>query len=246
MSLCYRFKQFWLLLFNGFWVQKEEKLNSCKSQKTKNDISDRQVELKGARREFLGAERKTDDVIDCQLVSHGVKFSNKEEMEGFDSKMDEMHDIFLKELSEIKRQHERLQIGRVILSRRVSELEQILQTDIKSFTSSDIKSFMEDSSLSSEELQLLAEMDEILEMLEKERQELLSLEKYLDIELRERTYYPEPVMHRHRRLEDDFSRQMKLDGGLKYESFDKTVQFITYGSLPPPLSLGDLLDVPDR
>lgn len=245
MSLCYRFKQFWLLLFDGWWLEKEEK-NTPKSQRKKNNINERQVKLNVERRDFQGAERKSDDVTDSQLISRGVQFSSKEEMEGFDSKMDEMHDIFLKELSEIKRQHERLQIGRVILSRRVSELEQILQTDIKSFTSSDIKSFMEDSSLSSEELQLLAEMDEILEMLEKEQQELLSLEKYLDIELRERTYYPEPVMPRHRRLEDEFSKQMKIDGGLKYESFDKTVQFITYRSLPPPLSLGDLLDVADR
>lgn len=245
MSLCYRFKQFWLLLFDGWWLEKGEK-NTPKSQRKKNNINERQVKLNGERRDFQGAERKSDDVTDSQLISRGVQFSSKEEMEGFDSKMDEMHDIFLKELSEIKRQHERLQIGRVILSRRVSELEQILQTDIKSFTSSDIKSFMEDSSLSSEELQLLAEMDEILEMLEKEQQELLSLEKYLDIELRERTYYPEPVMPRHRRLEDEFSKQMKIDGGLKYESFDKTVQFITYRSLPPPLSLGDLLDVADR
>lgn len=245
MSLCYKFKQFWLLLFDGWWPEKGEK-NTPKSQRTKNNINERQVKLNGERRDFQGAERKSDDVTDSQLISRGVQFSSKEEMEGFDSKMDEMHDIFLKELSEIKRQHERLQIGRVILSRRVSELEQILQTDIKSFTSSDIKSFMEDSSLSSEELQLLAEMDEILEMLEKEQQELLSLEKYLEIELRERTYYPEPVMPRHRRLEDEFSKQMKIDGGLKYESFDKTVQFITYRSLPPPLSLGDLLDVADR
>ncbi|PFX21903.1 hypothetical protein AWC38_SpisGene13559 [Stylophora pistillata] len=245
MSLCYKFKQFWLLLFDGWWHEKGEK-NTPKSQRKKNNINERQVKLNGERRDFQGAERKSDDVTDSQLISRGVQFSSKEDMEGFDSKMDEMHDIFLKELSEIKRQHERLQIGRVILSRRVSELEQILQTDIKSFTSSDIKSFMEDSSLSSEELQLLAEMDEILEMLEKEQQELLSLEKYLDIELRERTYYPEPVMPRHRRLEDEFSKQMKIDGGLKYESFDKTVQFITYRSLPPPLSLGDLLDVADR
>lgn len=218
-----------------------------KSEKTENAINERQMELKGARREILGAERKSHDVTDCHLVSRGVTFSSKEEMEGFDSKMDEMQNIFLKELSEIKRQHERLKVGRVILRRRVSELEQILQTDIKSFTSTDIKSFMEDSSLSSEELQLLAEMDEILEMLEKEQQELLSLEKYLEIELRERTHYPEPVvMPRHRKLEDEFSKQMKIDGGLKYESFDKTVQFITYRSLPPPLSLGDLLELPDR
>lgn len=206
------------------------------------------MEIKGVRRTILGEEQNSRDdaVTSCHLTSRGIQFSSQEEMDGFDSKMDEMQTIFLKELSEIKRQHERLKVGRVILRRRVSELEQILQTDIKSFASTDIRSFMEDSSLSSEELQLLAEMEEILETLEKEQEELLSLEKYLEIELRERTYYPEPIMPRHRKVEDEFSKQMKKDGGLKYESLDKTVQFISYRSLPPPLSLDELLELTNR
>lgn len=245
MSLCYRIKRFWSILFNGLWLE-NGKRNSATGEKTENATGERQMELKCVRREILGAERSCSDVTGCQLVSQGVQFSSKEEMDGFDSKMDEMQKIFLKELSEIRRQHERLKIGRVILTRRVSELEQILQTDMKSFTSTDIRSFMEDSSLSSEELQLLAEMEEIMEKLEKEQEELLSLEKYLEIELRERTYYPEPVLPRHRAVEDEFSKQMKKDGGLKYESFDKTVQFISYGSLPPPLSIGELLELTDR
>lgn len=245
MSLCYKIKRFWSILFNGLWFE-NGKRNSSTGEKTENAISERQMELKCVRREIQGAERNCNDATGCHLVSQGVHFSSKEEMDGFDSKMDEMQKIFLKELSEIKRQHERLKIGRVILTRRVSELEQILQTDMKSFASTDIRSFMEDSTLSSEELQLLAEMEEILEKLEKEQEELFSLEKYLEIELRERTYYPEPVLPRHRRVEDEFSKQMKKDGGLKYESFDKTVQFITYRSLPPPLSLGNLLELTDR
>ena len=206
------------------------------------------MELKGVRRKILGEEQnsRNDAVTSCHLTSRGIQFSSQEEMDGFDSKMDEMQTIFLKELSEIKRQHERLKVGRVILRRRVSELEQILQTDIKSFESTDIRSFMEDSTLSSEELQLLAEMEEILEKLEKEQEELLSLEKYLEIELRERTFYPEPIMPRHRKVEDEFSKQMKKDGGLKYESLDKSVQFISYLSLPPPLSLDELLELTDR
>lgn len=245
MSLCYRIKRFWSILFNGLWLD-NGKRNSSTGEKTENAISERQMELKCVRREILGAEQSCNVVTTGHLVSQGVQFSSKEEMDGFDSKMDEMQKIFLKELSEIKRQHERLKIGRVILTRRVSELEQILQTDMKSFTSTDIRSFMEDSSLSSEELQILAEMEEILEKLEKEQEEILSLEKYLEIELRERTYYPEPVLPRHRKVEDEFSKQMKKDGGLKYESLDKTVQFISYRSLPPPLSLGELLELRDR
>lgn len=246
MSLCYKIKRFWSILFNGFWVDRGQR-NSCSGATTDNVINERQIELKGVRREILGAERSSnEEVTSCHLTSRGIQFSSQEEMDGFDSKMDEMQNVFLKELSEIKRQHERLKVGRVILRRRVSELEQILQTDIQSFASTDIRSFMEDSSLSSEKLQLLAEMEEILEKLEKEQEELLSLEKCLEIELRERMYYPEPIMPRHKKVEDDFSKQMKRDGGLKYESLDKTVQFISYRSLPPPLSLGELLELTDR
>ena len=236
MSLCYRLKRFWTLLFNELCFERGKR-NSSSSIKSEDTSNDRQIELKCVRREVLGAER-----TDRRLMSHGIKFSSQEEKEGFDSKMEDMQIIFLKELAEIKRQHERLKVGGVILRRRFSELEQILQTDIKTFTSTSIKTFMEDSSLSSEEIQLLAEMEEILEKLEKEQEELLSLEKYLEIELHERTFFPEPVLPRHRKLEDEFSKRMKKDGGLKYKSFDETVQLITYRCLPPPLSLDELLE----
>ena len=234
MSVCHRFKQFWSLLFNELWLDKRKR-NSSASRG-----SEKQIELTCAGREVLGAD--LDDGTDGRLVSHGIKFSSQEEREGFDSKMEEMQNMFLKELAEIKRQHERLKVGRVILRRRFSELEQILQTDIKTFTITEIKTCLEDSSMSSEELQLLTEMEEILEKLEKEQEELLSLEKYLEIELHERKYFPEPVLPRHRKVEDEFSKRMKEDGGLKYKSFNETVQLITYRCLPPPLSLDELLE----
>lgn len=239
MSLCYRLKRFWSLLFKELWFEKGKRDCQSTSKKSDRSCQDKHIELKCVGREILGAEHN--DISDRRLVSRGIQFSSQEEMEGFDSKMEEMQIIFLKELSEIKRQHERLKVGRVILRRRFSELEQILQTDIKAFTSNEIKTFIEDSSLSSEELQLLTEMEEILEKLEKEQEELLSLEKYLKIELHERTFYPEPSLPRHRKLEDEFSKRMKVDGGLKYKSIDETVQLITYHCLPPPLSLDELL-----
>ena len=245
MSLCYRLKRFWSLLFNEFWIEKGSR-NSSTCKKSEDADHERQIELKHVGKDILGAEHSCDNVTDRRLISHGIKFSSQDEKEGFDSKMEEMQMIFLKELSEIKRQHERLKVGRVILKRRFSELEQILQTDITTFTSNEIRTFMEDSSLSSEELQLLAEMEEILEKLEKEQEDLLSLEKYLEIELHERTFYPEPVMPRHRKVEDEFSKRMKLDGGLKYKSFDESVQLITYRCLPPPLSLDELMDTDCR
>lgn len=236
MSLCHRFKRFWSLLFNELWLDKGKRDCSV----SRGTCSEKQIELKCAGRQILGAD--THDVADRRLVSHGIKFPSQEEREGFDSKMEEMQTIFLKELAEIKRQHERLKVGRVMLRRRFSELEQILQTDINTFTRTEIKTCLEDSSLSSEELQLLTEMEEILEKLEKEQEELLSLEKYLEIELHERTFFPEPVLPRHKNIEDDFSKRMKEDGGLRYKSFDETVQLITYRCLPPPLSLDELLE----
>ena len=35
---------------------------------------------------------------------------------------------------------------------------------------------------------------------------------------------------------------MEEEGGLKYESQDKTVKHLAYDELPPPLSLGNLQD----
>lgn len=245
MSLCYRFKRFWSLLFGEFWIERGNR-NSSTCRKSEEIGHAGQIELKRIGKEILGAEHSCRDADDRCFESHGINFSSQEEKDRFDTKMEEMQIIFLKELSEIKRQHERLKVGRVILKRRFSELEQILQTDIRNFTSTDIKTFKEDSSLSSEELQLLAEMEEILEKLEKEQEELLSLEKYLEIELHERTFYPEPVMPRHRKVEDEFSKRMKLDGGLKYKSYDETVQLITHRCLPPPLSLDELMNTGHR
>ena len=237
MSFCYKVKRIWRVLFNGIWI------DNGKRKPSGHENPNRQLGLKHATHtEIQGGSYCRHDMDDKGMhLSHGIQFTSKEEKEGFESKMEELQRIFLKELSEIKRQHERLKVGRVILKRRFSELEHILQTDIKRFTSIEIKSFIGDSSLSSEEIQLLAEMEEILEQLEREQEELLCLEKCLEIELHERTFYPEPVLPRHRKVEDEFSKQMKEDGGLKYESSDKTIQFIAYSSLPPPLSLDNLL-----
>lgn len=241
MSLCYRFKRFWSLVLNDIYPF-NGKRHSSAPKTSEDSYHDKQTELKSANRESPGADHSYHDAIDRHLVSHGIEFSSQEERDGFDSKMEQMQTIFLKELAEIKRQHERLKIGRVILRRRFSELEHLLQTDITTFTRADIKTYKEDSSLSSEELQLLTEMEEILEKLEKEQEELLSLGKYLETELHERTFYPEPILPRHRKLEDEFSKRMKEEGGLKYKSFDETFQLITYRCLPPPLSLDELLE----
>lgn len=242
MSLCYRVKRFCSLSFKNFWTnkRKEDSLGSKKLEEWCN--GSRQLALQCATGGNLAAsEASGKHLQDGGFVSHGVIFSCQEEKDTFNAKMEEMQTIFLKELMEIKRQHERLKVGRVILRRRFSELEHILQTDLKTFTLAELKTVTEDPALSSEELQLLNEMEEILEKLEKEQEELLSLEKCLEIELHERTFYPEPVLPRHGKVEDEFSKRMKEEGGLRYKSFDETDQVITYHCLPPPLSLDRLL-----
>ncbi|XP_031548821.1 uncharacterized protein LOC116286445 [Actinia tenebrosa] len=47
-----------------------------------------------------------------------------------------------------------------------------------------------------------------------------------------------PLLDNH----DEFTRQMTSEGGLKYESSDKSVQQLSYQNLPPPLSLNSLQD----
>lgn len=242
MSLCHRFKRFCLQLFKSFWPDRRER-DSLDCKKPENFCNgEKQTSLQYVRGEIQGAEFGCNDLVDGPLVSHGITFSSQEEKDNFNSKMKEMQTIFIKELTAIKKQHERLKVGRVILQQRFSELEQILQTDLKTFTIAELKTVTEDPTLSIEELQLLSEMEEILVRLEKEQEELLSLEKYLEIELHERTFFPEPVLPRHRKIEDEFSKRMKEDGGLKYKSFDETVQLLTYRCLPPPLSLDQLLE----
>lgn len=232
MSLCYRVKRFWVLYWEG--VRKGDK---------KKDSAIVKAGYHEVRNKGPGKDNGFDE-IDTDLISSGVPFnSNNEELEGFNSKMDEMWRIHKGELRQIRAQHDRLKAGRILLNRRVSELERMLQADQRtSATTAASITGNDDPSLTSEDLELISEMEGVLQMLEKTQEELNKLEKHLEIELRERMLYPEPVILRTRTLEDEFSKQMRLDGGLKYECNDKKIRRITHRCLPPPLSLSELLE----
>lgn len=246
MSLCYRVKQLWRGFFFGDlrrstgenWNETSTKENSFPSEKPRG--------LTASKSQYTSESSDEAATTENGLVSYGIEFSSHEEMHGFDSKMVEMRRIFEEEVDQIRLQHQRLRAGRIILRRRFTEMENILKTEISNLSASKLKTLKENAHLSSQDRQLIEELEEILEQLEKENDELSFLMKYLEIEIKERTLYPEPIMPKSKCLEDDFSKQMRLAGGLSYESSDKSIQFMTYQCLPPPLSLSELLSINSR
>lgn len=171
--------------------------------------------------------------------AHGVQFSTRKEMDEFTSKMKEMRQVFEKEISEISLQHKRLRAGGYLLNSRMLEMERIIKTDRRKGSIGGLKapSFQDTSYYTSQDLHVLQEMDRIYDMLDNSHEEIGSLRRYLDLEYKERTLYPEPIMLRSSAIEDEFSKKMKRDGGLHYQSKDKTMRRITYQCLPPPFSL---------
>ena len=90
-------------------------------------------------------------------------------------------------------------------------------------------------------MSLLNELQDVYELMFNLNKELKNIEKVLKIEVRERTLHPEPRLIHVKVPEDELSQQMKSDGGLRYCSSDSSIQQITYDTLPPPLTLEELL-----
>ena len=246
MSLCYRVKQLWRGFFSEDLRRSTEDNYSKTTAKETSFINEKPRGLTASRSHHTLESSDEAPTTENSLVSQGIQFSSHEEMQGFDSKMMEMRRIFDEEVDQIRLQHQRLRAGRIILRRRFTETENILKTEISHLSASKLKTLKENAHLSSQDRQLIEELEEILEQLEKENDELGFLMKYLEIEIKERTLYPEPIMPKSKCLEDDFSKQMRLAGGLSYESSDKSIQFMTYQCLPPPLSLSELLSINSR
>lgn len=234
MSLCYRIKQLWRWILYGGPKSKTNKYNetsqSGNAYDNKKQRGLRTLESQCSPESSHGEDK----TAESSFVSH-------EEMIAFSFDMDELYQSFKQDVEQIQVQHQRLRAGRIILRRRVTEMESILKTEINNINATKLKTNKESDYLNSQDRQLIEELEEVLEQLEKEQDELSFLIKYLEIEIRERTLYPEPPMPKVKRLEDEFSKQMRIAGGLSYESRDKSIQFLTYQSLPPPLSLSQLL-----
>ncbi|XP_031566140.1 uncharacterized protein LOC116301246 [Actinia tenebrosa] len=236
MSLCFKVKSAWREFTT---VLCRRKSSSCSS--TVNEAMHLGAELgTNVQKRLL---MKVDDAKlnspSSSFEAHGVQFSTRKEMDEFISKMEAMREIFEKEISEISLQHKRLRAGGYLLNSRVLEMERIIKTDRRKGSIGGLKapSFNDTSYYTSQDLQLLQEMDRVYDMLDNSQEEISSLRRHLDIEFKERTLYPEPTMLRSTAVEDEFSKKMKQDGGLHYQSKDKTMQRITYQCLPPPFSL---------
>lgn len=234
MSLCFKFK---LMLKELASCSLRKTKSSCaplNNQETTKDDSLHHVSLR------LPLENTTtvSDINDNNFEAHGIKFSCKEDRDGFILKMTAMKQAFDKELLEISRQHQRFRAGGYLLNSRVLEMERIIRTDQRKGSIDLVKTNnYEPSVVNSQNFQVVHEMDSLCSILDNTNEEIMSLKKYLDIEYKERTLYPEPVMLRSSSIEDEYSRKMKQDGGLSYQSKDNTIKYITYQCLPPPFSL---------
>jgi hypothetical protein len=120
-------------------------------------------------------------------------------------------------------------------------MERIIKNDRRKGSIGSLKTVNYDTSYyTSDDLHVVQEMDMVYDILDNSHEEISSLRRYLDMEYKERTLYPEPIMLRSSTIEDEFSKKMKQDGGLNYRSRDKTIRRITYQCLPPPFSLREL------
>lgn len=236
MSLCFKIKSAWRDFTTTLCRR-----NASSSSSTVNEKLHLRAELgTNVQKRLLMTVDDTNPNFSSSLFeAHGVKFSTREEMNEFISKMESMRQIFEKELSEISLQHKRLRAGGYLLNSRVLEMERIIKTDRRKGSIGGLKepSFNDTSYYTSQELHVLQEMDRIYDMLDNCHEEISSLRRYLDLEYKERTLYPEPIMLRSSAIEDEFSKRMKQEGGLHYQSKDKSMQRITYQCLPPPFSL---------
>ncbi|XP_032223037.1 uncharacterized protein LOC116604588 [Nematostella vectensis] len=237
MSLCFKIKVMCkefiggLGLFGGQDGDNKDQKIECKLLSDVSTVSQSSKEQTSARVTSTHGN----------FESQGVSFNSQQEMESFNSKMVEMRKIFEREIREITLQHDKLKDGRILLYGRVCEMERIIRTEKRKHSISLVHESEIDSTFASEDTELIHQLDGVKEMLECTQKDIYSLKKSLEIEYRERTLYPEPVFICSPALEDDYSKQMRVDGGLKYQGSDMNIfHLITYQCLPPPLSLHEL------
>lgn len=186
--------------------------------------------------------------------AYGIEFDTRQDRDAFECKMESMERILEKELYDIKQQHIRLKKRRFKTSflgkknkdgtnpPQMPNAETCRNTWLSSTSESDSSTFLPtDNDHLIEEISLVNELQDVYEHMCHLSKELKNIEKVLKIEVRERTLHPEPRLIHIKVPEDEFSQQMKSDGGLRYCSSDSSVQQISYETLPPPLALSDLL-----
>lgn len=238
MSLCFKLKLIWKEVTSSS-LRKTKSSTQC-VQQNHQSITDGRESVEHQESPLGEQESSTNgqEINGNYYEAHGVMFASRQDRDSFILKMKTMRQAFEKEILEITRQHQRLRAGGYLLNSRVLEMERIIRTDQRKRSIGSIKAANYDSScLNSEDFRVVQEIDNLYNTLDNAHEEIISLKRYLDIEYKERTLYPEPVLLRSSNIEDEFSKKMKLEGGLKYQSKDNTIKHITYHCLPPPFSL---------
>lgn len=268
MSLCHRVKRAWHAFKNTVYGYDEAPTNQVPGKKRENGEERQERASKYdycstgnangvTRREFFQEHRPTSETRSNYCIpkgntkyeAYGIEFRTRQERDAFECKMESMENILEKELYDIKQQHNRLRKERYRLSFLSENLpKQANAGNVQntwepgSFIVSDSSTFVQENvDPLVEEMSLLNELQDVYELIFNLSKELKNIEKVLKIEVRERTLHPEPRLIHVKVPEDELSQQMKSDGGLRYCSSDSSIQQITYDTLPPPLTLEELL-----
>ena len=266
MSLCHRVRRAWNAFKNTVYGYDEVPTNPVSGKKRAHGQEGKERACKydygsngnasGVTRQFFQentSERTSNYCIpkagNTKYEAYGIEFRTRQERDAFECKMECMEKILEKELYDIKEQHNRLRNKRYKLSLLSENVPK--QVNVGSVQNTwEPGSFIVSDSLTSlqanadplvEEMSLLNELQDVYELMFNLNKELKNIEKVLKIEVRERTLHPEPRLIHVKVPEDELSQQMKSDGGLRYCSSDSSIQQITYDTLPPPLTLEELL-----
>lgn len=270
MSLCYCFRRRWHAFKNIFYGYEDEPYN-YRQQHAKDpwkcfveeDTHVHFSERKGSGEVFDEYKMCTENWCNYCIPkreiheAYGIKFDSREERDAFESKMACMENILENELNEIRRQHIRLREEQIKIPRlkqrksgkRIHKQANVSRdnyTHRGDFTKTqetlDESTFLRtDDNPLLEEVSLVNEIQDVLDQMCNLSRELKDIEKILSIEVRERLLHPEPRLIQIKAPEDELSEQMKSDGGFRYSSSDSSVQRISYDTLPPPLTLSELL-----
>ena len=266
MSLCYCFKRRWHVFKNIFYGYEEESFNY--PQQHANIPWENSTEEQQGRHVHFSKEVTDEYKIYSEnwcnycvpkrqvYNAYGISFESKDEREAFESKMACMEKILEDELYEIRQQHIRLREEQSKLthpkqrnSTKLTHVEAKISKDFarrddfskKRETMDDSEFIKTDENPLVEEVGVMNEVQDLLEQMCNFSKELKDIEKILNIEVRERLLHPEPRLIHIKAPEDELSEQMKNDGGFRYCSSDNSVRRISYDTLPPPLTLSELL-----
>ena len=269
MSLCYCFRRRWHAFKNIVYGYEDETYNYRKryaegpfakeQQNRRVHFSEKEHSRVIFHEYKMYSENLCNYCIPKRQVheAYGIEFESREERDAFESKMECMEKILENELYEIRQQHIRLKEERSTIphlkqrkggkrsknnSNASMDEPKLTHYFSKTWQTQDDSNFIRtENNPLAEEVSLVNEVQDVLDQMCNMSRELKDIEKILSIEVRERMLHPEPRLIQIKAPEDELSQQMKNDGGFHYCSSDNSVHRISYDTLPPPLTLSELL-----